>query len=338
MLQTLNDKMENNNYDIVRDNNRIYFDEPSHTYTDSRGNVYTSVTTLLGKYHNKFDKRKWLKIKSAELGVSERELEKQWADITEESCVRGTAQHGYLEDGIKQTSKFYKAIQYLHKEDKEMVTMYDIGRLGVEPLNIKEFIDATENKYPEIYKVFQYYIDNGYKIYSEIGVFLSSFLVSGCIDVPCIRNDKFVILDWKTNRRGVSFEAGYYKKDKNQIPHQITNKWVRTYEKMKPPVHYLEDCNGIHYSLQLSMYARITEEMLGIPCAGIALAHIGSPFELNEYGMPRSDKEGRYSIIENGIETVTWHKCKYYRNEAEAILKDRYLEIAGSLNNQLSLF
>lgn len=325
-------------YNIIRDNNRLYFDEPSHTYRDANGNEYISVTTLIHKYVTPFDKTKWLKIKSAELGVTERELAKQWKDITDESCDRGNTTHNHLEDGIKQTSKFYKAIQYLHKEDKEMTTMFDIPRLDIKPLDIKEFKYATENKYPEIYNVFDYYINNGYKIYSEIGVFLPSLLISGTVDVPCIRDDQFVVLDWKTNRRGLAFDAGYYKKDKSSFPHQITNKWIRTYEKMKPPVNDLENCNGMHYTLQLSMYARLMEEMLRIPCAGLGLCHIGSPFILNRYGMPEMDGRGQYTIDPKGKEKVTWHKIDYMRRHIDAIFKDRQLSLISTLNKQLTLF
>lgn len=34
---------------------KLYFDEPSHTYTDQHGEIYTSVTTFLGKFHEKFE-------------------------------------------------------------------------------------------------------------------------------------------------------------------------------------------------------------------------------------------------------------------------------------------
>lgn len=53
---------------------RLVFDEGPHKYNDTLGNDYKSVTTLLGSYHNKFDKDYWLKRKAKELGMSEKEL------------------------------------------------------------------------------------------------------------------------------------------------------------------------------------------------------------------------------------------------------------------------
>lgn len=47
---------------------------------------------------------------------------------------------------------------------------------------------------------------------------------------------------------------------------------------MLPPLNHLPNCNGSHYTMQLSMYAKMVELILGIPCTGLGLCHIGSPF------------------------------------------------------------
>lgn len=118
-----------------------------------------------------------------------------------------------------------------------MVTVADIPYLNVKPLDIPKFIQATNNKYPEIYNVFKYYTDNGYTIYSEIGVYLIDYLISGTIDILCIREDQFVILDWKTNKDGLKFESGYYRRDKSQKPWQLTNDWVSKKKLLKHQFH-----------------------------------------------------------------------------------------------------
>ena len=46
---------------------RLYFDEPTHHYTDSLGNDYISTTTILHTYVPTFDKTYWLRKKSKEL-------------------------------------------------------------------------------------------------------------------------------------------------------------------------------------------------------------------------------------------------------------------------------
>ena len=189
-----------------------------------------------------------------------------------------------------------------------------------------------------VYEIFDYYITNGYKIYSEIGSFIPDLLISGTIDILILREDKFIIGDWKTNRGGLKFESGYYKKDKRQNPHQTTDVWVSTNNKLLPPVAHLADCNGAIYNLQLSMYAFMVEYILGLPCAGLWLCHIDSDFVLNEYGMPKRFPDGLYHLKKNPKEIVTVHKMKYLRTEIINILEDRRKNIAASRIASKTLF
>lgn len=323
------------------ENNFLYFDEGPHKYTDSKGNEYLSVTTMIHEnYVPKFDKNYWLHKKARELGVSEKTLAKQWENITEEACSRGTNTHNGIENAIKDNSMFYDAIKYL-KDGKSgrCITVADIPNLKAKPLDLENFKIATHYNYPEIYEVFQWYLDRGYVIYSEIGVYLPDILISGTIDILAIRPDKFVILDWKTNRNGLQFHAGYFKKDKRSIPVQLTNQYVETDDRMLPPLAHLYDCNGMHYTMQLSSYARMVELILGIPCVGCGLCHIASPFVKNQYGMPYKDENGLYPLDPNGQETVKWYHISYLRNEADVIFRDRaiYLNKIGKLNKQTTL-
>lgn len=320
---------------------RLVFDEPQHKYTDTLGNGYISTTTILHNYQPKFDKSYWLRKKSKELGISEKKLEQQWDTIKDEACERGSNTHNGLEDGIKGGSQFKKAIQYLEaRQTGEMITVADIPTIlgNYRLLDLSEFIELTKNKYPQIYEVFQRYTDNGYQIYAEIGTFLIDFLVSGTIDVLLLREDKFVIGDWKTNRGGLKFEAGYFKKDKSQKPTQTTDIWVPKQDFLLPPVNNLPNCNGSVYNLQLSMYAYMVELILGIPCIGMWLCHIDSDFELNEYGQPKRFPDGLYHIKENPKEKTTFHIMQYRKQEIELILNDRRMQLeAGAVNTQFKL-
>lgn len=319
---------------------RLIFKEDGHKYNDTNGNDYISTTTILHSLAPAFDKKFWLKKKAKELGISEKRLEKQWQDITDEACSRGTKTHNGLEDGIKTSSMFKSAVKYMIKDNGEMITIADLPNinLNVKQLDIKEFIDATENKYPQVYDIFHYYTNAGYKIYAEIGAFLMDFLISGTIDVLCIRDDKFVIGDWKTNRGGLKFEAGYYKKDKTQKPNQLTNDWVTKKEFLLPPVNHLPNCNGSIYNLQLSMYAFMVESILGIPNAGLWLCHIDSDFVLNEYGMPKRFPDGLYHVKKNPVEKTTVYKMKYLKEEIIRILADRRKVVNANKTLQQTLF
>ena len=321
--------------------NFLFFDEGPHKYTDTLGNEYRSVTTLIGDYYNHFNADYWAHKKAREQGKSEKQIRAEWDRIKDEACERGTSTHNGIEDAIKSVSKFKEAIKYLEEtKSGRCITIADIPNLIPRPLDVEEFKVATNNKYPEIYRVFDFYTERGYIIYSEIGAFLIDYLISGTIDIFCYRPTDFVILDWKTNRDGLKFEAGYYKKDKSTIPNQLTNEWIKKKQNMLPPLNHLDDCNGMHYTMQLSLYAIMAEIILDIPCVGLGLCHIGSPWVLNKYGQPLRDNEG-YHIDPNGEETVKWFKIQYLKNEAKALLKDRYYKLKAdnkTSNQQLSLF
>ena len=89
------------------------------------------------------------------------------------------------------------------------------------------------------------------------------------------------------------------------------------------------------------MYAKMVELILGIPCKGLGLCHIGSPFIKNAYGQPFRDTNNQYPIDPNGEETVKWFRINYLSREADLVLADRlsYLK-ANSIkqNKELSLF
>ena len=133
----------------------LYFEEEGHKYEDSNGNHYLSCTTFLHGYEPPFDDKYWARKKAKEAGVSEAEIRKQWDKIKNEACTRGTETHNGIEDAIKEVSMFKSAIQYLNQiQDGRVVTVADIPNLNVKPLDIDKFIEATDNKYPEIYEVF----------------------------------------------------------------------------------------------------------------------------------------------------------------------------------------
>ena len=320
--------------------NFLYFDEGPHKYTDTLGNEYRSVTTLIGDYYPHFDADYWAHKKAKEQGKSERQIKAEWERIKNEACERGTKTHNGLEDAIKDVSMFKQAIQYLIQHEGRCITVADIPSLIPKPLNIIEFKKATDNKYPEIYRVFDFYTQRGYTIYSEIGAYLMDYKISGTIDILCYKPDSFYILDWKTNRDGLKFEAGYYKKDKTTIPNQLTNEWIKKDEKMLAPLAHLDNCNGMHYTMQLSIYALMVEMILGIPCLGLGLCHIGSPWILNAYGQPLRDVDG-YHVDPNGKETVNWYRISYLKKEAYQLLTDRYSKLKAennTANTQLNLF
>ena len=109
---------------------------------------------------------------------------------------------------------FQQAINYLDKrEDGVMVTIADIPNFGAnyKLLNLKDFIELTNNRYPLIYNAFKMYTERGYKIYSEIGMFLIDWLIGGTIDILLVNEDTNCALyrDWETDRKSTRLNSSH---------------------------------------------------------------------------------------------------------------------------------
>lgn len=296
----------------------IFFDEPSHKYTDECGNVYTSVTTAIHKFIVPFKRNYWAKIKAAESNTSEHVIKKQWDNINKHSIDKGNKKHGDLENAIKSTSKFSKAVNIININNiTRCFSVYDLlSNSDIGEMSLEEFYNKIGYKYKIIFDTIKYYVDQGFRIYSEINVYDPINLISGTIDVLLVKGNKFVIIDWKTNRNDILFEAGYYKKDKET--NELTDIWVPSKKYMLYPMDHLEDCTGIHYSLQLSMYANLVE-LFGYTNMVMILFHIRDSYVLNKYGMPRKDERGLYIIDKEKPENVNYHIIPYLRNEVETL-------------------
>ena len=117
----------------------------------------------------------------------------------------------------------------------------------------------------------------------ETILYLPGANIAGTADLlVCRPNGQWSILDWKTNKAIRMY--GYQGK------------------KMKPPFEHLEDCNHIHYSLQLSLYAL----MLGKPVKHMNLVH-----------------------IPKGKDTLKIIPCLDLRREAEVIIADHVSDVSG---------
>ena len=80
---------------------KIKFDEAAHTYThNDTGEKFISVTTLLGKYKQPFDRDGHSKRVAAREGVSQELVLEMWEEEKNKACKRGTDIHKILEDYI----------------------------------------------------------------------------------------------------------------------------------------------------------------------------------------------------------------------------------------------
>lgn len=263
----------------------IFFNEEAHKYTNELGIPYTSMTTVIKKYevhkdfetiakaceaigknprHPKYEHYK---------GKTWKQLITKWEDTTKTSCEFGTNKHSYLEQTIK-NSNGYNRNNNGYINDKiatldDIIEKHNYGRLKIEDFKAT----GIDQRYPEIFAIVVGLVKAGYYIYAEIGVYDDKYGISGLIDILCINHKtlEFIILDWKTNKAPIRFDAGHYEKQKDG--RLDLDKWKSTNDKMQFPLDDLDDSTGNHYALQLSGYAYLVSTF-GYKFKGIILCHI----------------------------------------------------------------
>jgi hypothetical protein len=302
----------------------IYFDERQHKYTDNLGNTFTSVTTVIPKYHTKFDTKgvalacekigrnpnhpKYLKYK----GKSVKQIIAEWDKIRIDACENGSRKHDYLETSIKSATGYnVDAEQFINGR---IYTITDIINATYGELNINWFITTgIAERYPQIYKDILVLHNAGFKFYAEVGVYNVDLLISGLIDLLAVKDKSFIIIDWKTNRADIRFESGYYNKDENG---ELTNEFIYKNDFMSYPLQNLADSVGNHYNLQVSGYAWLCEQF--------GLTNIG-----NLIYQIRDDKFG----ITEKINRLTLND---YRSFASAMFQDHFSR--RTLKSQILMF
>lgn len=163
----------------------IIFDEKSHTYTNSKTEEkYISVTTLLSRYKQPFDKDKHsLRVAERE-GVSQELVLEMWDKENKKATTRGTKIHKLMEN--------YVSFGEEESDYKWLYKSYD--------------------------KVVSYSIDKFKKIYSENLLSNDEYKIAGTADLIYDHGDFFTIGDFKTNKR-FNFTSGFNDFFKTPVEH-----------------------------------------------------------------------------------------------------------------------
>lgn len=264
---------------------KISFDPIPHKYYDDNGLVYTSVTTLISKYHKEFNKHYWsmyVALRDSGFQVRpdipgnkfivvngiQRDIDdlynnpincimvkgvvQEWQRLTIEACNRGNEIHDGLERDINESKGDTKG-----ETNKEITPLYSLNGHLLE-FKTKHDLEATgiQNRWPSIYLKLLEYINQGCTIYAEKRIYSTSFQIAGMIDVLIVKGKYFAILDWKTNKKKLLFESGYYKKVLTPEGIRVgTNQFIKTNDKLYPPLNHIDHCKGMIYTLQLNSYA-----------------------------------------------------------------------------------
>jgi hypothetical protein len=314
---------------MLNDGIELFFDEGPHKYTDNRGNTYISTTTLIGSYEEKFDTKKMARICELSgrkgnpkyVGKTAKMLEIEWATTSKEACDYGNEHHNYLEESVKASTGFRTGSKELIRSGRlltvsDVITNPGFGELGIDYL-IQTKINVL---YPSIFNVIVALVKQGYRLYAEIGVFLHTRLISGLIDLFLIKGKEFIIIDWKTNRDDISYEAGYWEKDVNG---NSTTNFVRTNKLFKTPLSHLAASVGNKYGLQLSTYAYLVEQY-GLTLKAMVLCHLRRVQVIHFDG-----------VKEVLVDRVDMHPIKYLKDDVHCMIEHYHSN--RKLNGQIEI-
>lgn len=273
----------------------IYSDE-AHVYLDKTDQQkYVSVTTLIGKYENPFDVFFWSSYKTCEKLMSEETFHvlketllatKRWTDDMIEKLhldpiifdkTRKEIQKGYDDERNKSCERGTK----IHSNFEEMY--YTSEKQDLKKFGLGGVFTCKKGYYE---------LDLEKGVYPEFLVSLKSsdgiLRVAGQIDLLIKDGNDIIIVDYKTNKE--IKKHSYF--DKNKFSRIM----------MKYPLNNIEDCNFYHYSLQLSTYAYLLQQIKPeLNIKKLMLIHIDHDDKITEYTV---------DYLKNDVERMLKHYKK----------------------------
>ena len=278
---------------IDKQNGAIAFNEEKHRYwnVNDESKKFISVTTLIEKFGQPFDRNFWSAYKALEklipadnwkiekksllntkrfdksildiYNITENEFNKTQQDILDtwdeenrKSCERGTKIHAQLEN------EFYAGGKNVELKKFGLGGKFECRRNYTE-------LDLPYGVYPE------YLISRT----SDDGI----LNIAGQIDCLVKNGNEIVIIDHKTNKK-LDLKGGFNTVTKSAI-------------KMLYPLNNLDDCNFNHYQLQLSTYAWMLQK-------------INPKFIIKDLILNHYDHEGNNTL----------YHCEYLKTEVERML------------------
>ena len=206
----------------------IDFHEEEHFYTLNDHRFGISATSLIETYAQEFDSDGISQMVANKRGISQKEVLDEWKKENKFSCIKGSCIH-------------------LKAQSLWMGTNYEIDYNTIDDTidkdRLKKEYDIMSKQATNFYNDYKDMYD---MIQDEFIVWSKEFDIAGSIDG--IMYNKYTqqccILDFKSNK-DLQFKSKYRKK-------------------MKVPLHELDDVNGQHYYIQLSIYKYLIEKYTNI--------------------------------------------------------------------------
>ena len=249
------------NMKIDKQNGNVKYCDESHTYWDDNGK-FISVTTLIGKFCQPYNKDFWSAYKALEKLLSKDEFKfeksrllasqridleyfKDMYNITEESF--NAEQQNILDEWQKNNieacergSKIHAELEHMYTSKKE-TDLVKFGLGGKFKVNTNKTLEDSNLDILSVDKgVFPEYLI--YRISDD-----EEFKLAGQIDLLIKDGNDIHIIDYKTNKK--LDDKSYF--DSKTKKHTM----------MKYPLNNLMDCNKVHYALQLSTYAWMLQKL-----------------------------------------------------------------------------
>ena len=242
----------------------IDFHEEEHFYTLNDYRFGISATSLIETYAQEFDSDGISQMVANKRGISQKEVLDEWKKENEFSCIKGSCIH-------------------LKAQSLWMGTDYEIDYNTIDDTidkdRLKKEYDIMSKQATDFYNDYKDMYD---MIQDEFIVWSKEFDIAGSIDGIMYNKNtqQCCILDFKSNK-DLQFKSKYRKK-------------------MKVPLHELDDVNGQHYYVQLSIYKYLIEKYTNIKVDELFIVY----FNINA---------DSYEIIE----------IPYLKKEVEEILENR---------------
>lgn len=242
----------------------IDFHEEEHFYTINNYRFGISATSLIETYAQEFDSDGISQMVANKRGISQKEVLDEWKKENEFSCIKGSCIH-------------------LKAQSLWMGTNYEIDYNTIDDTidkdRLKKEYDIMSKQATDFYNDYKDMYD---MIQDEFIVWSKEFDIAGSIDGIMYNKNtqQCCILDFKSNK-DLQFKSKYRKK-------------------MKVPLHELDDVNGQHYYVQLSIYKYLIEKYTNIKVDELFIVY----FNINA---------DSYEIIE----------IPYLKKEVEEILENR---------------
>ncbi len=241
----------------------VTFKKKGHTYKDQYGKEYVSVTTLIGKYHKKFDTQYWSTYKACKDVLEKINL---WSRYKTKAGGWQSVVDYFKKNGHKLDSSVYKRILkrkqwYIDEWKSESDIACTLGNKQHDTLEklvlSHKKVRVGNRKIAEVSPAtlldMQGFVHTGNSIHPELLLWNEKYRLAGQADLVEKTGNEIVIKDYKTC------------KEIKMDPFMGTM--------MLDPLQYLPDTNYSKFTIQLSTYGWMLEE-LGYRVTGIVMIHI----------------------------------------------------------------